>query len=396
MSDNKKIRKWETLKPLTVALISGSVLLLGILVAIILSPPSKKGDAVKRDTEVPSPAVTSVPEEQDPLPTEEPTVAPTEAPAPTETPAPAPDTSSAGKTLFAIDVVNVREQPNTECEVLGKLQVGQTVTCIEKTGDWYKVNYQGQTAYVKADYLAEGDGTDLDPSKLSNEKIEYGYDASARNDKNVPLGCINYDSNWKNFDADFVADTSKNVIYLTMDEGFGNDNTIKVLDTLKEKNVKVVFFLTRYFIDDRPELVQRMLDEGHQLGNHSKTHPDMTSLSIDEQKEQVAAVQDIIKEKYGYDIKYFRYPQGAFSASTLAVTKSLGLRTVFWSYAYGDYDTENQPPVDESLKKAVDSLHPGAIYLLHANSDTNVAMLGDFIDSARAKGFEFGVYSPEA
>ena len=118
----------------------------------------------------------------------------------------------------------------------------------------------------------------------------------------------------------------------------------------------------------------------------------MAQLSLEEQTSQIQTLNDLVKEKYGYDLKVFRYPQGAFSAQSLGLVNNMGMKAVFWSFAYGDYDNNNQPDVGESLNLALDCLHPGAIYLLHASSTTNTAMLADFIDGARARGFEFGVY----
>ena len=133
-----------------------------------------------------------------------------------------------------------------------------------------------------------------------------------------------------------------------------------------------------------------MIDEGHQIGDHTCTHPDMAKLSVEEQKEQIMGVYNEAKDQFGYEMKYFRFPEGIFSAEALGLVNNLGMESVFWSYAYNDYDEDNQPDVQESLQKALDALHPGAIYLLHASSTTNTAMLGDFIDGVRARGYEFG------
>lgn len=290
--------------------------------------------------------------------------------------------------------INVRAAANTEGEVLGTIQRGEAVTVTAVTEDgWSTVDYNGQTGYIKSEFLSTDKTYDQvwDLETLPNDRLDFGYSSENRDGDNVPTDWRWYEAKWGQFNVDWIQDTSQKTIYLTMDEGFGNDNTIKILDTLKEKNVNVTFFLTKSFVDERPELVQRMLDEGHQLGNHTCTHRVMPELSIDEQTEEIMTLQNQVKEQFGYDMKLFRYPEGAYSEQSLGLVNNLGFKAVFWSYAYVDYNDE-QPPVDESLQAALDALHPGAVYLLHAKSDTNTAMLADFIDGARDKGFEFGTY----
>lgn len=320
----------------------------------------------------------------------------------TETPAPeAPESTAAqpeevsGNTIYVTSSdVNIRSGAGTDSEILGKTKRGDAFTKTGENGDWTEIDYNGQTAYIKSEFLSteKPERQSWDIYDLDNERVDFGYSSANRDENNVPTDWEYYESRWGQFDVDWIQDITKNTIYLTMDEGFGNDNTITILDTLKEKGVNVTFFLTKNFVDERPELVQRMLDEGHQLGNHTCTHPVMPSLSIEEQTDQIMTLHNIIKDNYGYEMTAFRYPQGVFSNQSLGLVNNLGYKAVFWSYAYGDYDENNQPPVDESLQKALGALHNGAVYLLHASSDTNTAFLGDFIDGARERGFEFGVY----
>ena len=299
--------------------------------------------------------------------------------------------------VFTTDSVNVRSGPGTDTEIVGKLLAGASV---KKTGDeedWSIVEYEGKKAYIKSEYLTEGKSYDTtwNLDDLDNEPVNFGYAQANRDENNVPTDWEWYESKWGQFNVDWIQDTSKKIIYLTMDEGFENDTTAGILDVLKEKGVKATFFLTKYFTDEMPEMIQRMIDEGHQLGNHTCTHPNMPNLSIEEQTDQVMTLQNMIKDQFGYDMKYFRYPEGVYSNQSLGLINNLGLKVVFWSYAYNDYSDE-QPPVDESLAKAVDAVHPGAIYLLHASSTTNAAFLADFIDQCRDRGYEFGIYPDSA
>ena len=179
-----------------------------------------------------------------------------------------------------------------------------------------------------------------------------------------------------------------------MDEGYENSYTPEILDVLKEKGVKSVFFVTKSFVDSHPELVQRMIDEGHILGNHTCAHPagGMPSLSPDEQAEDIMTLHSQVLEQFGYEMKLFRFPSGIFSEHSLDIVYSLGYRSVFWSFAYRDFIVDDQPDPTDSLAQCISELHPGAIYLLHAVSETNAKILSDWIDAVRASGYEFGIY----
>ncbi len=306
------------------------------------------------------------------------------------------------KTMYTQDGVNVRAGAGTDTEAIGKLAIGSEVTVTGTAGEWSAVKFDDGTGFIKSEFLSEEAPEieavyqgNFDLSTLSTEVEDFGYSRKNLDENNVPTDWTWYENRWGQFNVDWIQDTGKKTIYLTMDEGFENDTTAQILDTLKEKNVKAVFFLTKYFVDEMPDTVQRMIDEGHQLGNHSCTHPRMPEISLEEQKDQVLTLQNLVKDKFGYTMKYFRYPEGAFSAQSLGLVNNLGLKVVFWSYAYNDYSDE-EPPVAESLEKAVDAVHPGAVYLLHASSSTNAAFLGDWIDACRAKGYEFGVYPADA
>lgn len=185
---------------------------------------------------------------------------------------------------------------------------------------------------------------------------------------------------------------STKTLYLTFDEGYENGYTSKILDVLKEKNVKAVFFVTSYYLEKNPDLVKRMVDEGHVVGNHSETHSSMPTLTSDmtKFKEEFSDVESKYKEITGLDMKkFFRPPMGYYSEKSLAMTNDLGYKTVFWSFAYDDWDPEKQPEVNYAKNKILDNLHNGSILLLHAVSKTNTEILGDVIDSARDAGYEF-------
>lgn len=203
------------------------------------------------------------------------------------------------------------------------------------------------------------------------------------------------------YGANFIAPDNGN-IYLTFDCGYEyyatDENgstyrvTEKILDILQEKNVKAVFFVTMPYVQNQSDLVQRMIDEGHAVGNHSTTHPVMPDCSIDEMITEVMTLHDYVKEHFGYTMTLFRPPTGAFSVQSLAVVQNLGYKNVHWSFAYEDYYTDNQKDVADALDLVTRSHHSGAIYLLHAVSTTNAALLSDAIDFFRDQGYNLELF----
>lgn len=227
-----------------------------------------------------------------------------------------------------------------------------------------------------------------DYSLLSTEGDGFGH-GSHYDDANRPSGARRFNNAYSQYNATAMNQTEEKVITLTFDEGYENGFTPAILDTLKEKGVKAVFFIVQDYAERQPELVQRMIDEGHTIGNHSANHYSMPELSVEDMKNEVMQMHEYVLEHFGVQMTYFRPPKGEYSELSLAVTADCGYKTVLWSFAYADWNTDNQPDPDESLRKMIDRLHPGAIYLLHAVSETNAQVLGDFIDAARDAGYTF-------
>lgn len=211
-------------------------------------------------------------------------------------------------------------------------------------------------------------------------------------DENRPIDATRAQDKYGQYDAYFIAPSNGN-IYLTFDEGYENGYTSKILDVLKAKNVKAVFFITMPYAKSEPELVQRMIDEGHVVGNHSVSHKSMPTLSVDKMISEVMDLHNYVKDNFGYEMHLFRPPMGEFSQQSLAVLQSLGYKTVNWSFAYYDYDPANQMEYQKALTKVVDAAHSGAIYLLHAVSKTNTDILGEVIDEFRNAGFNLALFS---
>lgn len=189
-----------------------------------------------------------------------------------------------------------------------------------------------------------------------------------------------------------LGDTSRKVAYLTFDEGYENGYTSKILDVLKSQDVKAMFFVTLPYIEKNEDLIKRMYEEGHLVCNHTDHHLSMPTLVEDESKfnNEITSVSDAYQKITGNQMPpFFRPPMGHYSQKSLAMTKALGYRTIFWSFAYCDWKPDAQPIPDKAKNLMLDGLHNGAIYLLHAVSKTNTEVLGDFIAEARGIGYTF-------
>ncbi len=234
---------------------------------------------------------------------------------------------------------------------------------------------------------------------LDNTSIGTGANLTDRDENNVPNGYKYYMSKYgTNYNAVWLADTSEKTIYVTFDCGYDIGNAEKILDTLDARGIRGTFFVTQAFFDSKPDILQRMITEGHTVGNHTISHPSAgePSYSLEEQVEDVMPLEEEVYDTYGYEMRYFRYPEGQFSEQSLALMNAMGFECVFWSFAYHDWDTAAQPDKAEALQEMENQLHPGAIYLLHAVSDTNTAVLGDFLDYARSQGYSFAAFGNDA
>ena len=226
----------------------------------------------------------------------------------------------------------------------------------------------------------------------SLDRTVHGYGQGYNVDEyNRPYGATNAQNAYGAYNTAFIAPADGN-IYLTFDLGYENGYTSTILDTLAAKGVKAVFFVTMQYCRSQPAIVQRIINEGHVLGNHSVNHYSMPTLSIDQMEYEILELHNYILNTYGYEMFLFRPPMGEFSTQSLAVTQNLGYKTVHWSFAYLDYDTANQPEYYAALDRVTGAAHSGAIYLLHAVSATNTAILGDVIDSFRNQGYTIGLF----
>lgn len=188
-----------------------------------------------------------------------------------------------------------------------------------------------------------------------------------------------------------AAKTGKKILYLTFDAGYENGNISNILDTLKKEKVPAAFFILDNLVLKNTDLVKRMAEEGHAVCNHTKNHRNLIYCSKEEITKNLSDLEKIYEEKTGYKMsKYFRFPEGKYNAETLEVVNKLGYTTVFWSFAYDDWDNERQPSAAKAMNKILSNTHDGAVILLHPTSKTNAEILPNLIKEWRAMGYTFG------
>lgn len=222
---------------------------------------------------------------------------------------------------------------------------------------------------------------------LNNSKIGWGLKRN-ENHKQPDLGQKNKELIDK-YNGIAIGNKEKPYIYLTFDMGYEAGYTEKILEVLKNNNVKATFFITAHYFNTAPELVERMIKEGHIVGNHTVNHKSMPTCSLEEINSEVMNLHKAIYEKLNYEMKYIRPPKGEYSERTLAYSNSLGYTTVMWSFAYDDWDKNKQGREDYGKKKVLDNFHNGEVMLLHGTSKDNSNILDFVIKSAKESGYEF-------
>ena len=247
--------------------------------------------------------------------------------------------------------------------------------------------YTGLPALALQDFAVE------DPENtrgLSTEKVGYSYGVAkdgAPHETSVQNQSYFSENGYQAFCLDTVSE--EKTLYLTFDCGYENGYTEKILDTLKEKNVPAAFFCTLPQVEDNPQLIARMITEGHIVGNHSVKHPSFPTLTRIEMAQEIQGMDDYLRTNFGYSEPFFRFPMGEYSDCALDLVGSIGYRSVFWSVAYEDWDLDNQRGTQYAFDTVTARLHPGAVILLHSVSPDNANALGQIIDWAREQGYVF-------
>ncbi|MDP4093350.1 MAG: polysaccharide deacetylase family protein [Bacillota bacterium] len=246
-------------------------------------------------------------------------------------------------------------------------------------------NGQDQTVPAK-----KGELDNLLLDKLDNTKYSWGLVLNTKHQ--TPDFPSNAQKLSKKYNMVYLGDPKKKTVYLTFDEGYENGYTSKILDVLKQDNVKAIFFITGPYLQSEKNLVKRMLDEGHQVGDHTIDHPSLPDMDDKKLSYELKGLEDRFYADFGTNFKYMRPPEGAYSERVLEAADELGLKTVFWSFAYLDYDINNQKGADNAYNMVISHLHNGAVILLHAVSKDNADALDRIIKGIREQGYEISPF----
>lgn len=213
---------------------------------------------------------------------------------------------------------------------------------------------------------------------------------SFQSEGSAPIGPANAQTLAK-YDAVYLGDTAEKVLYLTFDAGYENGCTAKILDTLKAHNVPAAFFLVGNYMEKNADLTQRMVEEGHIVGNHTMHHPDMSKLSDKAAfSKELTDLEDLFRDITGKELpKFYRPPQGTYSEDNLKMAQELGYKTVFWSLAYVDWQNDKQPSAEYAFSKLLPRTHNGAVVLLHSTSATNAQILDELLTKWKDMGYRF-------
>ncbi len=226
---------------------------------------------------------------------------------------------------------------------------------------------------------------------LRGTMLETGsWGLSFREPGTSPVGSAGVDQLQK-YDAAYLGNTTEKVIYLTFDAGYENGCTAQILDALKKHNVSATFFLVGNYLEKNPDLVRRMVAEGHTVGNHTMHHYDMSRISDPAAfQKELEDLEQLYEQTVGEPMqKYYRPPQGIYSEENLRQAKNLGYKTVFWSLAYVDWKNDDQPTAQAAFNKLLPRIHPGAVVLLHSTSKTNAAILDELLTRWEDMGYRF-------
>ena len=219
-----------------------------------------------------------------------------------------------------------------------------------------------------------------------NTKIGWGLKRVENSQPEVP-------DSWKDmlkrYDSYYLGNITKKEMYLTFDEGYENGYTAQILDVLKKTDTPAAFFVTGPYVANEPELVKRMVEEGHVVGNHTVNHPSMPDISDAELEKEVSNLNDSFYKITKENMKFIRPPKGEFSERTLCITQNMGYKNIFWSIAYADWDTNKQKGADYAVQQVTKQFHNGAIILLHAVSEDNANGLEQIINIAKQQGYVF-------
>ncbi len=228
-------------------------------------------------------------------------------------------------------------------------------------------------------------------AQFTGDTVETGaWGLSFRQENAPPIGPASAEE-LARFNGAYLGNTQEKTVYLTFDAGYENGCTAKILDILKKHQVNAAFFLVGNYMEKNGDLVRRMVEEGHIVGNHTMHHKDMSQLSDKEAfTKELTDLETLFQKITGKELpKYYRPPQGIYSKDNLRMAKELGYKTVFWSLAYVDWNNDAQPTAEEAFQKLLPRIHNGAVVLLHSTSQTNAEILDELLTKWKAQGYSF-------
>lgn len=239
-------------------------------------------------------------------------------------------------------------------------------------------------------HMSDNSNSQTSSASLSVSSSSSSWGLSFQKEGERPIGNAAIDE-LRSYNAYYAQDTNEKIIYLTFDAGYENGNTPSILEALKKHKASATFFAVGNFISDNPDLIRQMVAEGHTVGNHTMTHPDMSGISsLESFRQELEGVETLYESVTGEKmVKFYRPPQGIYSTSNLTMAKELGYSTFFWSLAYVDWIQDQQPSKEEAFEKLLGRIHPGAIILLHNTSSTNGAILDELLTKWEEMGYEF-------
>lgn len=276
-------------------------------------------------------------------------------------------------------------------KIITAINKGVEVHIFGEKDNWYYVEYaKNKRGWVYSKYIQFNPikSSSIDTGSLSNKSYNWYF---IRNNKHQQPGFDKlYKSLLDKYNGITIGDKNKKDIFLTFDNGYENGYTVKILDILKRQNIKVGFFVQGTYIDQNPEIIKRMVRDGHIVLNHTNNHPKMPTLGERKLQDEINIVAQKYKKVTGKEmLKFLRPPSGVFSERTLAQTKNLGYKTVFWSMAYRDWIVDDQPGKAASYKHVTENIHNGAVILLHSVSKSNTEALEDIIKELKRQGYNF-------
>lgn len=271
------------------------------------------------------------------------------------------------------------------CFILGGI-TGKTASFMASITEDASVSGSSVSSSKNGTDMSASDGTDV--VQTSGETANWGLSFQEEGKKPVANASI---EELAKYNAHYAMDTEEKVLYLTFDCGYENGNTPAILDALKKHSAPATFFVVGNFVADNGDLVKRMVEEGHLVGNHTFSHPDMSRISSTEAFEQELKKVEVLYEDLTGETmtKFYRPPRGVYSTSNLSMAKDLGYHTFFWSLAYVDWYQDKQPSHDEAFEKLLGRIHPGAIVLLHNTSSTNAEILDELLTKWQEMGYSF-------